>query len=198
MALEGSYLNRIQGVAAGILGTDLRGERISGPRFTSTKDEPTREREGASKQERGAAQRRRKEAETVARKSERRLSRGREIPAVRLARRFRAARRRQRRRRRAASSSTRNEGEVVGREVAVPRGRRSTDCNVARNYVSAVSTADIPPPPAPRRWFALHPLHMHPSATAAAGISACRDCARRAALFFPDLLFYNPANDSYP
>jgi len=42
------------------------------------------------------------------------------------------------------SSSTRNEGKVVGREV-VPRGRRSTDCNVARNYVSAVSTADIPP-----------------------------------------------------
>lgn len=48
------------------------------------------------------------------------------------------------------SLSTRNEGEVVGR-VAVPRGRRSTDCNVARNYVSAVSTADIPPPPSLRR-----------------------------------------------
>jgi hypothetical protein len=41
-------------------------------------------------------------------------------------------------------------GEVVGRKVAVPRGRRSTDCNVARNYVSAVSTADIlPSSPAP-------------------------------------------------
>lgn len=46
------------------------------------------------------------------------------------------------------SSTTRCDGEVVGRrKVAVPQGRRSTDCNVARNYVSAVSTADIPPNP---------------------------------------------------
>lgn len=54
------------------------------------------------------------------------------------------------------SSLTTNEGKVVGREVAVPRGRRSTDCNVARNYVSAFSTADIPPLPSPRR--PPHPL----------------------------------------
>lgn len=46
--------------------------------------------------------------------NERKLCQGREIPAVRLAQRFRGARWRQRRRPRL--SSTRNEGEVVGRE----------------------------------------------------------------------------------
>lgn len=46
--------------------------------------------------------------------NERKLCEGREIPAVRLAQRFRGVRWRQRRRPRL--SSTRNEGEVVGRE----------------------------------------------------------------------------------
>lgn len=78
-------------------------------------------------------------------------------------------------------------GVVGRRKMAAPRGRRSTDCNVARNYVSAVSTADIPP----SRLFSMlcrSPLFPHASlcATAAAGIRGqhARDAWKKGHLSF--------------
>lgn len=71
------------------------------------------------------------------------------------------------------------------RSGKMPQGR-STDCNVARNYVSAVSTADIPPS---RLFPALHailrPSHMHPSATAAAGMHHAEAVLKKGHLSFP-------------
>lgn len=89
-----------------------------------------------------------------------------------------------------ATTTTRNEGEVVGREM--PRGRRSTDCNVARNYVSAVSTADIPPS-SPRAV----PLPPSPPPVSSPRASfrdrsrrnsgpTCREC-KKGPPFFPEL-----------
>lgn len=105
--------------------------------------------------------------------NERKVSQGREIPAVRLARRFRSARRRQRRRPRL--SSTRNEGEVAGRggggatRKKVCRLQRSEKLRFRSQHRrhSSVSFST----PAPRRAVPPRiPFHMHPSATAATGI----------------------------